>query len=144
VDKTDASGTTPPAVEAAHRTLREQGRGVMSEVLGAPYLARRDDSTNDFNAPLRRLSEEFAYASIWTRSTLSRRERSLITLGMLCALNRPHELRIHLTGAINNGCTAGEIRELITHSVAYCGFPAAIDALRIAEEFLHEKGMLTT
>jgi 4-carboxymuconolactone decarboxylase len=130
--------------EDAHRTLREQGREVMTEVLGAPYVARRDDSTNDFNAPIRRLSEEFAYASLWTRGTLSRRERSLITLGMLCALNRPHELRIHLTGAINNGCTAEEIRELFTHGVAYCGFPAAIDALRIAEEVLREKGLLGT
>ena len=71
------------------------------------------------------------------------RERSLITLGMLCALNRPHELRIHLTAAINNGCTVEEIRELFTHSVAYCGFPAAIDALRIAEEVLREKGLLS-
>jgi 4-carboxymuconolactone decarboxylase len=128
--------------EDAHRALREQGREIMTEVLGAPYVARRDDSTNDFNAPIRRLSEEFAYASLWTRGILSRRERSLITLGMLCALNRPHELRIHLTAAINNGCTAEEIRELFTHSVAYCGFPAAIDALRIAEEVLREKGLL--
>ena len=128
--------------EDAHRALREQGREVMIEVLGAPYVARRDDSTSDFNAPVRGLREEFAYASLWTRGTLSRRERSLITLGMLCALNRPHELRIHLTAAINNGCTAEEIRELFTHSVAYCGFPAAIDALRIAEEVLREKGLL--
>ena len=128
--------------EDAHRALREQGREIMTEVLGAPYVARRDDSTNDFNAPFRRLSEEFAYASLWTRGILSRRERSLVTLGMLCALNRPHELRIHLTAAINNGCTAEEIRELFTHSVAYCGFPAAIDALRIAEEVLREKGLL--
>ena len=133
--------TTP---DDAHRTLSEQGRKVMTEVLGAPYLARRDDSTTAFNAPVRRLSEEFAYASLWTRGTLSRRERSLVTLGMLCALNRPHELRIHLTGAINNGCTADEIRELFTHAVAYCGFPAGIDALRIAEEVLREQGLLGT
>lgn len=128
----------------AHRALREQGREVMREVLGAPYVSRRDESTNDFNAPIRRLSEEFAYASLWTRGTLTRRERSLVTLSMLCALNRPHELRIHLTGAINNGCTADEIRELFTHSVAYCGFPAAIDALRTAEEVLREKGLLAS
>jgi 4-carboxymuconolactone decarboxylase len=132
----------PDLEDDAHRALRDQGRAVMKEVLGAPYLARRDESTNEFNAPIRRLSEEFAYASLWTRGMLTRRERSLVTLGMLCALNRPHELRIHLTGAINNGCTAEEIRELFTHSVAYCGFPAAIDALRIAEEVLREQGLL--
>ena len=113
--------------EDAHRTLREQGRKVMTEVLGAPYVARRDDSTSDFKAPIRRLSEEFAYASLWTRERES---------GQSCG--------IHLTGGINNGCSAEEIRELFTHSVAYCGFPAAIDALRVAEEVLREKGLLGT
>lgn len=121
---------------------RDLGRDVMEEVLGAPYLARRDASTNDFNGPIRRLSEEFAYAALWTRSGLDRKTRSLVTLGMLTALNRPHELTIHLEGAINNGCTVEEIRECLTHTVAYCGFPAAIDSLRVAESLLREKGML--
>jgi len=133
---------TPAAIEAARDTLRARGRAVMAEVLGDPYVARRDASTTSFNAPVRRLSEEFAYATLWTRTELSRRERSLVTIGMLCALNRPHELRIHLAGAINNGCTADEIREVFTHGVAYCGFPAAIDALRVAEEVLREHGLL--
>jgi 4-carboxymuconolactone decarboxylase len=61
---------------------------------------------------------------------------------MICALNRPHELRIHLVAALNNGCTAEEISEIFTHAVAYCGFPAAIDALRVAEEVLKEQGKL--
>lgn len=121
---------------------RERGREVMREVLGAPYVARRDASTNDFNAPIRQLSEEFAYAALWTRAGLDRRTRSLITLGMLTALNRPHELAIHLEGAVNNGCTVEEIRECLTHTVAYCGFPAAIDSLRAAEAFLREKKLL--
>jgi 4-carboxymuconolactone decarboxylase len=121
---------------------RETGRRVMREVLGAPYCERRDASTNEFNAPIRRLSEEFAYGSLWTRPGIDRRTRSLVTLGMLTALNRPHEMAIHLEGAVNNGCTAEEIRETLTHTVAYCGFPAAIDALRAAEAFLREKKML--
>ena len=121
---------------------RRTGRKVMSEVLGAPYCERRDASTNDFNAPIRRLSEEFAYGSLWTRPGLDHKTRSLITLGMLTALNRPHEMAIHLEGAVNNGCTAVEIREALTHTVAYCGFPAAIDALRAAEAFLREKKMI--
>jgi len=133
---------TTAAVGAARDTLRARGRAVMAEVLGDPYVARRDASTTSFNAPVRRLSEEFAYATLWTREGLSRRERSLVTIGMLCALNRPHELRIHLAGAINNGCTADEIREVFTHGVAYCGFPAAIDALRVGEEVLREHGLL--
>lgn len=121
---------------------RETGRQVMREVLGAPYCERRDASTNEFNAPIRRLSEEFAYGSLWTRAGIDRRTRSLVTLGMLTALNRPHEMAIHLEGAVNNGCTAEEIRETLTHTVAYCGFPAAIDALRAAEAFLCDKKML--
>jgi 4-carboxymuconolactone decarboxylase len=121
---------------------RTTGRKVMSEVLGAAYCERRDASTNEFNAPIRRLSEEFAYGSLWTRPGIDRKTRSLVTLGMLTALNRPHEMNIHLEGAVNNGCTTEEIRETLTHTVAYCGFPAAIDALRAAEAFLRDKKML--
>ena len=121
---------------------RARGRKVLAEILGEPYLERRDASTNDFNGPVRRLSEEFAYASLWTRPGLDRKTRSLVTISMLMALNRPHELAIHLQGAINNGCSAEEIRETFTHGVAYCGFPAAIDALRVAEGLLREQGLL--
>jgi 4-carboxymuconolactone decarboxylase len=128
--------------EAAHARLREAGRQVMREVLGSDYVERRDASTTPLNAAVRGFSEEFAYATLWTRPDLDRRERSLVTLGMLCALNRPHELRIHLLGALNNGCSPEEIREVFTHSVAYCGFPAAIDALRVAEEVLREQGRM--
>ena len=126
----------------AHDTLRAKGRAVMHEVLGQAYMAKRDAGTNPFNAAVRRLSEEFAYATLWERPGLNRRERSLITLAMISALNRPHELRIHLVAALNNGCTAEEISEIFTHSVAYCGFPSAIDALRVAEEVLREQGKL--
>ncbi|MEI7744939.1 MAG: crosslink repair DNA glycosylase YcaQ family protein [Chloroflexota bacterium] len=73
---------------------------------------------------------------------IDRKTRSLVTLGMLTALNRPHEMAIHLEGAVNNGCTVEEIRETLTHTVAYCGFPAAIDALRSAEAFLRDKKLL--
>ena len=121
---------------------RELGRKVMAEVLGAPYCERRDASTNAFNAPIRELSESFAYGSLWTRPGIDRKTRSLVTLGMLTALNRPHEMAIHLEGAVNNGCSVEEIRETLTHTVAYCGFPAAIDALRAAEAFLRDKKML--
>jgi 4-carboxymuconolactone decarboxylase len=126
--------------QAAHDALRESGRRVMREVLGEAYLERRDASTTELNAPVRRLSEEFAYATLWTRPVLDRRMRSLVTIAMLGALNRPHELRIHLVGALNNGCSAEEIREVFTHSVAYCGFPSAIDALRTAKDVLRELG----
>lgn len=121
---------------------RARGRKVLEKVLGEPYLQRRDAATNAFNGPVRRMSEELAYAELWTRPGLDVKTRSLVTIAMLMALNRPHELAIHLQGAINNGCTAEEIRETFTHGVAYCGFPAAIDALRVAETLLREQGLL--
>jgi 4-carboxymuconolactone decarboxylase len=128
--------------QEAHDRLREDGRAVMRRILGAPYMEARDASTSALNAAVRRLSEEFAYATLWTRPVFDPRQRSLITLAMLCALNRPHELRIHLVAALNNGCTPEEIAEVFTHSVAYCGFPASIDALRTAEEVLREQGRM--
>lgn len=127
---------------AAHEVLRAKGRAEMREILGSAYTEARDRSTNPFNAAVRALSEEMAYATLWTRPGLDRKQRSLITLAMICALNHPHELRIHLVAALNNGCTAEEISEVFTHAVAYCGFPAAIDALRLAEQVLREEGKL--
>src|SRR5258708_23014164 len=109
--------------EDAHRTLRDQGREIMTEVLGAPYVARRDDSTNDFNAPIRRLSEEFAYASLWTRGTLSRRERSLITLGMLCALNRPPECATPPPGPTTTAAPPERSANLFTPTAPNFAFP---------------------
>lgn len=128
--------------QEAHEALRARGRAQMREILGATYTDARDASTTPFNQAVRALSEEMAYATLWTRPHLDRKQRSLITLGMLCALNHPHELRIHLVAALNNGCTAEEISEVFTHAVAYCGFPAAIDALRMAETVLKEQGKL--
>lgn len=128
--------------DQAHAALRARGRTEMREILGATYTEARDKTTTPFNAAIRALSEEMAYATLWTRPNLDRKQRSLITLGMLCALNHPHELRIHLVAALNNGCTAAEISEVFTHAVAYCGFPAAIDALRMAEQVLAEEGAL--
>jgi 4-carboxymuconolactone decarboxylase len=124
----------------AHDRLRATGRTAMREVLGEAYMARRDASTTPLNQALRHLSEEFPYASLWTRGTLTRRERSMVTIGMLVALSQHHELRGHLVGAINNGCTEAEIAEVITHACAYAGFPAAIAAMRTAEEVLREIG----
>ncbi len=92
--------------QEAHAALKEKGRQVLGEVMGESYLAKRDATNNDFWGPTRQLSEELAYASLWTREGLDRKQRSMITVAMLCALNRPHLLRwIHLVGMLNNGCT---------------------------------------
>ncbi len=124
----------------AHAALQATGRQAMTEVLGETYVARRDTTTSPLNQALRHLSEEFPYATLWTRDTITRRERSMVTIGMLVAMSQHHELRGHLVGALNNGCTPAEIAEVITHSCAYAGFPAAIAAMRTAEEVLREVG----
>ncbi len=121
---------------------RETGRAIMREVLNPEYMERRDAGTNDFNAPIRRHSEESCFGEIWARPGLERKTRSMLCLAMLTALNRPHEIRIHVNTAINNGCSVDEIQEVLYQTVAYCGLPACIDSFRIAEEVLQERGLL--
>lgn len=121
---------------------REAGRAIMSKALGEDYMKRRDASTNSFNAPLRRFSEEACFGEIWARPGLPHKTRSMLCLVMLTALNRPHEIRIHVNSAINNGCTVEEIQEALYQTVAYCGLPACIDSFRVAEEVLKERGLL--
>ncbi len=123
-------------------TARETGRKILGEVLGAEYLERRDASTTAFNAPLRAFSETAAFGMVWSRPGLERKFRSLLCLAMLTALNRPHELEMHLASALNNGATVEEIRETLLHTVPYCGIPATLDAIRVAERVLTERGLL--
>ena len=121
---------------------REKGREILAEVLGKEYLKRRDEGTNAFNGPLREFSETAAFGMVWGRPGLERKFRSMLCLAMLTALNRPHELELHLTSAVNNGCTVEEIRETLLHTVPYCGIPATLDAVKVAERVLTEKGLL--
>jgi len=120
----------------------KRGRAVMAEALGKDYLARRDAAENWFVEPLRRFSEENAFGDIWSRPGLPRKVRSMICLAMLTALNRPHEIRIHVNSALNNGCTPQEIQEALYQTVAYCGIPACLDSMKIAEEVLKERGLI--
>jgi 4-carboxymuconolactone decarboxylase len=120
----------------------ERGEVVMRGILGDDYWEQRVRSTTAFNQPLRDLSTTAAYANVWSRPGLEPRVRSLLCLGMLTALNRPDELRIHLRGAVNNGCTVDDIRETLLHAAIYCGIPAANDSTRVAEQFLTERGLL--
>ena len=120
---------------------RDAGRQIMSEVLGSDYLARRDATTNSFNAPLRRFSEECCFGEAWSRPGLARPVRSLLCLVMLTALGRTAEFRIHVGAALNNGCTPEEIQEAIYQAAVYCGLPAAVESFRIAEEVLRERGI---
>jgi len=121
---------------------RARGRKFMIENLGEAYVSKRDATTNAFNAPLRALGEGYAFGEIWTRPGLERKTRSMLCLVMLTALNRPHEIRIHVNSAINNGCTVEEIQEVLLQTAIYCGIPAAIDAFAVAEDVLRERGLL--
>lgn len=119
----------------------ERGLAVRKEVLGAEYVNASIQNADDFNRDLQTLVTEVAWGDIWTRPGLSRRDRSLLNLGMITALNRPHELRLHLRGAINNGLTKDEIKEVFLQTAVYCGAPAAMDSFRIAREVFDEMGI---
>nr|WP_255762665.1 carboxymuconolactone decarboxylase family protein [Halomonas alkalisoli] len=111
-------------------------------VLGAEYVDQSIRNADDFTRPLQQLVTEYCWGEVWQRQGLSDRDRSVINLAMITALNRPHELRLHVRGAINNGLSVEEIREILLQTAVYCGVPAAIDAFRNAREVLSEMGEL--
>ena len=120
----------------------KQGRAIMQEALGPDYMARRDAAENWFVEPVRRFSEEACFAEIWSRPGLDKKVRSMLCIAMLTAANRPHEIRIHVNSALNNGATPQEVQEVLYQTVAYCGLPACIDSFKIAEDVLKERGLL--
>jgi 4-carboxymuconolactone decarboxylase len=121
-----------------NQDLFDQGLQTRREVLGAAYVDAALKGADDFSRPMQELVTQYCWGDIWNRPGLDRRSRSLLNLGMLTALNRPHELRIHLRGALNNGVTKDEIREVFLQAAVYCGLPAAIDAMRVAREVFQE------
>lgn len=110
------------------------GVAMRSKVLGPDYVAGAFSNSDDINRPFQEIATEMAWGKVWTRPGLTLRERSLLTLAFCIALNRPAEVRIHLRGAIRNGVTRVELRELILHSFLYCGGPAALDAYKTVRE----------
>jgi 4-carboxymuconolactone decarboxylase len=116
----------------------EQGLQVRREVLGAEYVDRSLAGASEFTAPIQELVTEYCWGAVWSREGIDRKTRSLLNIGMLTALNRSHELAVHVRGAVNNGCTSVEIREVLLQAAVYCGLPAALDAFRVAEKALDE------
>ncbi len=116
----------------------EDGLKVRKEVLGEKYVDAALKNVDDFNRPMQELVTEYCWGSIWTREGLPRKTRSLLNLAMLTALNRPHEVRAHVLGAINNGVTRDEIMETLLQSAVYCGVPAGIDSFRTAKAVFAE------
>lgn len=119
----------------------EKGLATRRAVLGAEYVDNSLKNADDFNMPMQELVTEYCWNEIWNRPGLERKTRSLLNLGVLIALNRPHELKLHIRGAINNGLTKEEIREVFLQAAIYCGVPAAIDAFRSAKEVFKEMGI---
>ena len=94
---------------------------------------------DDFSRPFQELVTEYCWGSIWTRPGLDRKTRSLLNLAMLTALNRPHEVKLHIKGALNNGCSKNDIMEVFLQTAIYCGVPAAVDSFRVAKETFKER-----
>ena len=116
----------------------ERGLEIRKSVLGKEFVEKSISSADDFNRPMQELVTEYCWGAIWGREGLSKKTRSMLNLAMLCALNRPHELRMHLAGALRNGVTREEIREVLLQVAIYCGMPAGVDAFRNAREVFAE------
>lgn len=116
----------------------QNGLNLRAQVMGEEFVREVQNNTTDFNRPLQDWINEHAWGSTWQRGILPIKYRSLITLAILAALKSPKELKGHIRGALNNGCTISEIQETLLHSIPYCGVPAAKEAFRSAELVISE------
>ena len=116
----------------------DRGMKIRKEVLGAEYVEKSFAAADDFNRPLQELVTEYCWGAVWGRDELPKKTRSMLNLAMISVLNRPHELKIHVKGAIKNGCTKDEIREVLLQVAIYGGVPTAVDSFRIAREAFKE------
>jgi 4-carboxymuconolactone decarboxylase len=126
---------------AMNKEAFEKGLKTRREVLGADYVDSSIRNADDFNMPMQELTTEFCWNEIWNRPGLDRRTRSFLNLAMITALNRPHELKLHVKAAINNGLTKDEIKEVFLQAAVYCGVPAGMDSFRTAKEAFKEMGI---
>jgi 4-carboxymuconolactone decarboxylase len=114
--------------------LDEKGLATRRQVLGDEYVSKALASATEFTKPLQELVTRNAWGNTWQRKGIDLKTRSIVTVSMLVALGRMHELKIHVRGALNNGVTREELQEIFLHASVYCGFPAAVDAFRTAAE----------
>ena len=119
----------------------ERGLVTRREVLGSDYVDRSLAQADDFNWAMQVFTTEACWDAVWNRPGLDRRSRSILNLGMLAAANRPHEFKLHLRGAINNGISKDELKEIFLQIGVYCGVPAAMDAFRISKDVFKEMGI---
>lgn len=112
----------------------ETGLGIRTDVLGKDYVENALRTADDFNKPFQELVTEYCWGAVWGRDGLSRKTRSMLNLAMIGVLNRPHELKAHVAGALRNGVSKDEIREVFMQLAIYAGVPAGVDAFRVARE----------
>ena len=120
----------------------ERGRKIRTEVLGAERVAKTLDRADAFNRDFQEILTEYCWGACWGRDGLSRKQRSLLNLGMLAALNRPHEFELHFRAAIGNGLSRAELQDALIQIAIYCGVPAGVEAHRIASKVLAEPGVV--
>ena len=116
----------------------ERGLQIRKDTLGADFVENSLKTADDFNMPMQELTTEYCWGYVWGRPGLDRKTRSMLNLAMISALNRPHELKMHVKGALKNGVTKDEIREVFMQVAIYCGVPAGVDSFRVAREAFAE------
>ncbi len=127
---------------SAKTPLFDKGLKIRREVLGAEYVDKSLANANEFTQAFQDITTEWCWGYAWGRPGLDRKTRSMLNLAMLTALNRSPEIKLHVRGALNNGVTVEEIKEVLLHATVYCGIPAGLDAFKAANEVLKEAGAL--
>ena len=115
-------------------TYYATGLQIRKDVVGADHVERSLAQADEFTKPLQDLVTEYCWGRVWGREELPRTTRSLLNIAMLTVLNRPHELKLHVTGALRNGCSVEDVREVLLQTAIYCGVPGALYATRVAKE----------
>ena len=125
----------------SHKERSESGLKTRREVLGAEYVDKSMATVDDFNRPFAEMLNTYCWNDVWNRPGLPRKTRSMLNLAMLSALGKEHELKLHINGALNNGLTKEEIREVFLQVAVYCGVPAAVVSFRAAKDVFKERGI---
>jgi 4-carboxymuconolactone decarboxylase len=124
--------------DATHQETFDKGLSVRKTVLGAGHVQRSLDAASEFTREMQEFVTEYCWGAVWGRPGLELRTRSMLNIAMLTALNRSHELGVHIRGAINNGVSEDEIKEVIMQAAVYCGMPAGLESFRVAEKTIKE------
>lgn len=125
----------------AHKERYESGLKTRSEVLGKSYVEKSQAAVDDFNREFTEMLNTYCWNDVWNRPGLDRKTRSMLNLAMLAALNKEHELKLHINGALNNGLSKDQIKEVFLQVAIYCGVPAAVVCFRCAREVFKERGV---